>query len=143
MIFASPIAYIPPMRVLCVARHEFLSEHLGRYFDAFGVETTSCVGLAQAGELVAALDIDAVFCDYDLLLSIQPDAWSSNPVVSRLPVVAVSLTRDAGEAHFVNSQGITAFLYLAKLQSEDVHRVLESVRRQMGVTIPPNPLPWQ
>ena len=35
------------MRMLCVARHRFLSEHLCRYFEALGMDAVPCVGLAD------------------------------------------------------------------------------------------------
>src|SRR5262249_30063967 len=62
--------YIAAMRVVCVARHPFLSEHLGRLFEPLGVETIPCVGLREALASVATTGADAVICDYDLLAAL-------------------------------------------------------------------------
>ena len=80
------------MRVLCVGRHPYLSEHLGRFFGNLGVDCTPCVGLAQAIALVPSHDPDAVICDYDLLATASLAKWESDPVLADVPV-------DRGEPH--------------------------------------------
>jgi hypothetical protein len=130
------------MRVLCVARHPFLSEHLGRYFERLGVDTMPCVGLRDAAHLAPKYDVDAVICDYDLLAASSLEVWSSDPLLARRPVIAVSLTRHPGEAHLSNADCILGFLYLPTLEPDDAQRVLAAVRRRRTTIQPPNVLPW-
>ena len=73
--------YIPIMRVLCVGRHPFLSEHLGRFFETLGVETIPCVGMAEAEVVARQRGPDAVICEYDLLATISLDRWENDPVL--------------------------------------------------------------
>ncbi|HTE45682.1 MAG TPA: hypothetical protein VK636_10595 [Gemmatimonadaceae bacterium] len=130
------------MRLLCVGRHQFLSEHLGRYFETLGVDTIPCVGVNDVMRMVADHEPDAVVCDYDLLATVSLDAWEKDPVLSRVPFIAVSLTRHPGEAHLLDVNGIAGFLYLPTLQREDAQRVLDVVRQRRGSINPPNALPW-
>jgi DNA-binding NarL/FixJ family response regulator len=130
------------MRVLCVGRHPYLSEHLGRFFENLGVECLTCVGLEQATELVAAHAPDAVICEYDLLATMSLAVWEQDPVLGRVPVIAVSLTRHPGEAHLLDVNGIAGFLYLPTLDPEDAQRVLGAVRCQRAGINPPTALPW-
>src|SRR5215831_15489094 len=130
------------MRVLCVARHPFLSEHLGRYFERLGVDTMPCVGLRDAGRLAPKYDVDAIICDYDLLVATSLDDWSANPTLARRPMIAVSLTRHPGEAHLADADRISGFLYLPTLEPEHAQRLLAAIRRRRGAIQPPNILPW-
>ncbi|MEP6493952.1 MAG: hypothetical protein ABJF01_14820 [bacterium] len=130
------------MRLLCVGRHQYLSEHLGRYFETLGVDTIPCVGVNHAMQMIGDCDPDAIVCDYDLLASIPVEAWESDPRLRRVPFIAVSLTRHPGEAHVLDVSGIAGFLYLPTLQPEDAQRVLELVRQRGGSINPPNVLPW-
>jgi DNA-binding NarL/FixJ family response regulator len=130
------------MRVLCVARHPFLSEHLGRFFEGLGVDTMPCVGLRDAVDLAPRYDVDAVICDYDLLASASLDAWATDPSLARRPVIAVSLTRHPGEAHLADADCIAGFLYLPTLEAEDARRMLAAARRRRATLTPPNVLPW-
>ena len=130
------------MRVLCVARHPFLSEHLGRYFEGLGLDTMPCVGLRDAEDLAPKYDVDAVICDYDLLAAASLDSWARDPALARRPVIAVSLTRHPGEAHLAYSDPIAGFLYLPTLEPDDVQRLLAAVRRRRHTIQSPNLLPW-
>ncbi len=130
------------MRVLCVGRHPYLSEHLGRFFESLGVECLPCVGMGEAMDLVAAHQPDAVICDYDILATIALADWEHDPRVGDTPVIAVSLTRHPGEAHLMDVNGIAGFLYLPTLEPEDALRVLGAVRRKRTAIRPPNTLPW-
>jgi DNA-binding NarL/FixJ family response regulator len=130
------------MRVLCVGRHPYLSEHLGRFFENLGVECFPCVGLHEALENIALHSPDAVICDYDLLATMSLAGWESDPVLGGVPVIAVSLTRHPGEAHLMDVNGIAGFLYLPTLEPADALRVLSAVRRKRAAINPPIPLPW-
>ena len=114
------------MRVLCVGRHPFLSAHLCRFFDALNVETKPAVGLDDAIEAAAMCQPDAVVCEYDLLATIPLDGWERDPLLSRLPVIAVSLTRRPEEIHLLDVNGIAGFLYLPTLKHERALQVLSA-----------------
>src|SRR5947207_15151340 len=131
------------MRVLCVARHPFLGAHLGRFFDALGVNTRPVVGLDEAIDAAAGYEPDAVVCEYDLLATIPLDGWERDPLLSRLPVIAVSLTRRPEEVHLLDVNGIAGFLYLPRLEREHALRMLRaaaSARRAAVAT--PMSLAW-
>ena len=131
------------MRLLCVGRHPFLSEHLGRFFKELDVETIPCVGLAEAEELVREHRPDAIVCDYDLIATSSLASWEADPELSRVPLIAVSLTRHPGEAHLLDVNGLAGFLYLPTLDREDARRVLAAAQQKRGgVTAPPTALQW-
>jgi hypothetical protein len=115
------------MRVLCVARHPYLSEHLGRFFERLGVDTMPCVGLRDAERLASTYDVDAVICDYDLLAAASLDNWTTDPALAERPLIAVSLTRHPGEAHLADADCIAGFLYLPTLDDDDAHRMLAAL----------------
>ena len=129
------------MRVLCIGRHPFLSEHLCRFFQRLGVETIPCVGIAEAPESIRIENPDAVICDYDLLATISLSAWERDPNLAQIPIIAVSLTRNPDETHLLDTSGIAGFLYLPTLDLDDAHRVLAAARRRGGVEAP-SVLPW-
>jgi DNA-binding NarL/FixJ family response regulator len=126
------------MRVLCVGRHPFLSAHLCRFFDALNVETRPVVGLDDAIEAAAACQPDAVVCDYDLLATISLEGWERDPLLSRLPVIAVSLTRRPEDVHLMDVNGIAGFLYLPTLEREQALQMLSAAAswRRAGVASP-------
>ena len=134
--------YIGIMRVLCIGRHPFLSEHLCRFFGCLGLDTVSCVGMADAANAVALHEPDAIICDYDLLATMSLASWESNPTLSTVPVIAVSLTRHPGEAHLLDVNGIAGFLYLPTLDLADAQRLLAAVRPRRTEINPPTGLPW-
>src|SRR5919205_2601417 len=100
------------MRILCVGRHGVLSEHLASLFRDFGAETCAAVGLSEAIGVARAFEPQAVICDYDLLASVSLTAWERDPMLSRVPVVAVSLTRRPEEVHVLDVNHVTGFVYL-------------------------------
>ena len=129
------------MRVLCVARHPFLSEHLGRYFERLGVDTMPCVGLRDAQRLAPKYDVDAVICDYDLL------ATASLELGERSVVSAPSGHRRQshaapGRSPLAQADCIAGFLYLPTLDAADAQRMLAAIRHRRGGITPPNVLPW-
>jgi DNA-binding NarL/FixJ family response regulator len=134
--------YILRMRALCVGRHPFLSEHLCRFFEAMGVDARPCVGLEEAANRARAESPDVVIADYDLLVSSPLEEWEQDAALSRVPIIAVSLTRDAGDSHLLDRNGIAGFLYLPTLEVEDGIRVLAAVRRAAAGVTPPPDLQW-
>ena len=135
--------YIPAMRVLCVGRHPYLTEHYCRFFERLGLETIPSVGLSDATARVRAEELDAVICDYDLLATTSSERWEREPALSDVPVIAVSLTRPPGEAHLQDVSGIAGFLYLPTLEPEHATRLLAAVRpAPKRESINPPALPW-
>ena len=131
------------MRVLCVARHRFLSAHLCRFFEAFGFEAHPAVGLPGAIEAAAAVDVDAVIADYDLLASISLETWERDPLLSRLPVIAVSLTRRPQEVCALDVNGIAGFFYLPTIDREQALRVLAAAASwRSRAVVAPTSLAW-
>ncbi|HKO16192.1 MAG TPA: hypothetical protein VJU87_08130 [Gemmatimonadaceae bacterium] len=129
------------MRVLCVGRHPYLSDHRCRFVESLGVEAQAAVGLEQAADRATAYRPDAVLCDSDLLATLPLDRWERDPLLSRLPLIAVSLTRRPGEAPPLDVNGIGGILYLPTLDREDARRLLAVVASARGVSAPAS-LPW-
>jgi DNA-binding NarL/FixJ family response regulator len=115
-----------PLRALCVARHYFLSEHIARYFAQMGLLTTNAVGLDSAVKAAADASPDVVICDYDVLASIPLQEWEHDVLLSRTPVIAVSLTRHADELQLLDVNGIAGFLYLPTLEQAPALRILHA-----------------
>ncbi|MFL5577019.1 MAG: hypothetical protein ACJ79S_13725 [Gemmatimonadaceae bacterium] len=109
---------------MCVGRHAILSDHIGRFFGEFGLETSWAVGLEGAIAAAARERPDVVICDYDLLTTIPLDAWERDARLSRTPLVAVSMTRRPDEGHLFDVNGIGGFLYLPTLRREEALVVL-------------------
>lgn len=124
-----------PLRALCVARHCFLSEHIARYFAQMGVSTTNAVGLERAVESAGDVPPDVVICDYDLLASISLDRWENDGLLSKTPVIAVSLTRHAEELHLLDANGIAGFLYLPTLEEAPALKILHAAAARSRYTL--------
>ena len=99
---SSGVTGLAPLRALCIARHCFLSEHIARYFAAMGVATTNAVGLDSASESAGSVSPDVVICDYDLLATLPLEKWERDALLSKTPVIAVSLTRHAEELQLLD-----------------------------------------
>jgi hypothetical protein len=117
---------------LCVARHRFLSEHLATWFGALDIECTVAVGLEGAMVEAAIVGPDVVLCEYDMLATGSLDEWERDPILSRTPVIAVSMTRRPTEVHLLDVNGIAGFLYLPALAPDDARRVLAAARRPVA-----------
>jgi DNA-binding NarL/FixJ family response regulator len=126
---------VPPLRALCIARHCFLSEHIARYFAQMGVLTTNAVGLDSAIESASEISPDVVICDYDLLATIPLEKWEHDGLLSKTPVIAVSLTRHAEELHLLDVNGIAGFLYLPTLQRAPALRILHAAAARPRYTL--------
>jgi DNA-binding NarL/FixJ family response regulator len=133
--FAAQQEEAAPLRALCIARHCFLSEHIARYFAQMGVATTNAVGLDSAVESAGEPSPDVVICDYDLLASIPLDRWEHDGFLSRTPVIAVSLTRNAEELHLFDVNGIAGFLYLPTLEQASALRILHAAASRSRYTL--------
>jgi hypothetical protein len=125
------------MRVLCVGRHAFLSEHLCRVFRDAGADCEPAVGTSEALRRAAELEPHAVVCDCDLITPALLDSWAAAPVLSQVPVLAVSLTRRPEESTPAELNGLAAVIYLPSIEREQVVALLAGLDRPRGVTAPP------
>ena len=98
-------------------------------FRDFGLQTAPAVGLDGALAAAGQRTFDLVICDYDLLAMIPLEEWERHGLLSRIPVVAVSLTRRQEEVHLLDVNGIAGFLYLPALDRETALQVLAGCRR--------------
>jgi hypothetical protein len=127
-----------PLRAVCVARHSFLTAHLARYFASLGVATSEMVGLAHRDDIADANLPDVVICDYDLLTALPLQKWEQHPLLSRSPVVAVSLTRKSQELHLTEVDGIAGFLYLPTLEPGQALQILRAATSRPKYSLPIN-----
>ena len=124
-----------PLRALCIARHCFLSEHIARYFAQMGIVTTNAVGLDSAMASAGELSPDVIICDYDLLATIPLERWEHDGLLSKIPVIAVSLTRHAEELHLFDVNGIAGFLYLPTLKQAPALKILHAAAARPRYTL--------
>jgi hypothetical protein len=115
------------MRLLCVARHGVLSDHLASLFRNFGAETRAAVGLAESVVVARSFAPEAVVCDYDLLATVPLTEWERDPQLGRVPLLAVSLTRRPDEVHAFDVSHVTGFVYLPSLEQEDGVRLVAAL----------------
>lgn len=123
------------LKALCVGRHRFLSDHFGQFFRNLGVDAATVVGVSDAVAVAREHVPDVVFCEYDLLATVPLDAWERDPLLSRVPVIAVSLTRRSDEMHLLDVNNIAGFFYLPALTEDDARRLLHAVRPSAGYSL--------
>src|SRR4029453_15632701 len=123
------------LKALCVGRHRYLSDHFGQFFRRLGVDAASVVGIAEAIEAARDQRPDIVFCEYDLLATVPVESWERDPFLSRVPVIAVSLTRRSDEMHLLDINNIAGFFYLPSLTEDDARRLLHAVRPSAGYSL--------
>jgi hypothetical protein len=129
------------MRLLCIGRHEFLSEHLCRFFSELGSDCEPVVGIANAVAVAAVFEPHLVIAESDLLNPAVLDAWSRESVLAGVPVLAVSLTRRPEESIPADLCGLAGVIYLPTLDRSGVLALLEGARRPRGVDVPRDALP--
>ena len=127
------------MRVLCVARHAFLSEHFCRVFGLSGASCEPCVGGASVLPAVARFEPEIVICDSDVLTPALLDSWSGEPALASIPVLTVSLTRRPDDSLPADFADPTAAIYLPALDRAQRAALLASVHRPRAV---PAPATW-
>jgi hypothetical protein len=128
------------MRLLCVGRHAYLSEHLCRYFRDLGADCAAAVGVSDALSLSAGYEPHAIVCDCDLITPTLLDEWAQDARVADVPLVAVSLTRRPEELPPMELLGVAGVLYLPALERAQVVALLAGAHRRRGV-VPP--LGWR
>ena len=124
------------MRLLCVARHAFLSEHLCRYFRGLGADCAPAVGAGEALSLAEQYEPHVVVCDCDLITPALLDEWAVEPRMAEVPLLAVSLTRRPEELPPVELLGVAGVLYLPTVERSQIHALLAGAHRRRGV-VPP------
>lgn len=129
------------MRALCVGRHRFLSDHYCRVFNNMGLVASPAVGVEGALEAARRDPPDIVLGDYDLLVSAPLASWERDEMLSRVPVVAVSLTRHPSEVCVLDMNGIAGFLYLPTLDAQSALRALGALRRPVSAAYSMGGLP--
>jgi hypothetical protein len=128
------------MRVLCVGRHAYLSEHLCRYFGKLGAECESVVGATEVPAAASRFEPHIVVSDSDLLTPALLDLWSGDAALAGLPVLAVSLTRRPEDAPPAAVTGLAGVIYLPGLDRAQGLALLAGAYRPRGVQ---SPLDWQ
>jgi hypothetical protein len=128
------------MRLLCVGRHAYLSEHLCRYFRGLGADCSAAVGAADALVVASRCEPHVVVCDCDLITPALLDEWASAPMLNDVPLIAVSLTRRPEELPPLELVGVAGVLYLPALERDQVHALLAGAHQRRGVA---PPIGWQ
>lgn len=124
------------MRVLCIGRHEFLSEHLSRYFSGLGAVCESAVGSGAADSAAAQFEPHLIVAESELLNLQVLDEWSQVRSLRGVPVLAVSLTRRAEEHLSAELCGVAGVIYLPKLTYVQARSLLAGVQKPRGVEMP-------
>lgn len=124
------------MRLLCVGRHAYLSEHLCRYFRELGADCAAAVGASDALVVAETFEPHVVVCDCDLITPALLDEWSITAAFSEIPLVAVSLTRRPEELPPLELLGVAGVLYLPALETTQVQALLAGAYRRRGVMPP-------
>jgi hypothetical protein len=128
------------LRALCVGRHRFLADHFARFFADIGVETKDAVGLDDALVVSRSFQPDVVICEYEILATLSLEGWERDELLSRMPVIAVSLTRRSHEAHLLDVNGIGGFLYLPKLDRDAALRIISAAAQASRNRYVPSPV---
>ena len=126
------------MRVLCVGRHAFLSEHLCRLFGAVGAVCEPAIGITDVPQVARHFEPQVIVCEGDLLTAAVLDGWGREPVLADVPVIAVSLTPrldDVLPAELYVSDPATA-VYLPALDRTQIAALLATVHSPRGVSAP-------
>ena len=124
------------MRLLCVGRHEYLSEHLCRLFRELGAQCEPAVGVNAASVLAASFEPHLVVAESDLLSPAVLDVWSRDSALHEVPVLAVSLTHHPEECASAEMSGLAGVIYLPSLDRADALALLQGARRPRGVDVP-------
>jgi DNA-binding NarL/FixJ family response regulator len=130
------------MRLLCIARHPYLSGHIRRYFDGLGLDVATAVGIEEGVALLGASSPDVVLCDYDLLAAHPVSTWGDARAGRSAPLLAVSLTCRPEEMLLAPGQ-VAGCRYRPLLAPVDALAALRSAVAVGGVAIPPGArIPW-
>jgi hypothetical protein len=123
------------MRVLCVGRHAFLSEHLCRVFGEAGAECAQAIGAAAAAPVATRFEPQVLVCDHALLDAALLEGWAREPALAGVPILAVSLTPLPDDV-MPDVDGPAAVIYLPSLDRSQIATLLAGSHRAPGVTAP-------
>ncbi len=101
-----------------------------------GVITSEAVGLDAAVDAARRASPDVIICDYDLLAAISLEKWERDELLSKTPVIAVSLTRHSQELHLLDVNGIAGFLYLPTLEMGPALKILHAAAARSRFVLP-------
>jgi len=124
------------MRVLCVGRHAYLSEHLCRFFSDLGAECHGAVGTTEVVAAAMQFEPQVVVSDCDLLTASLLEAWTNESCLAKVPVLAVSLTRRPEESLPEVVDGVMGVVYLPTLDRARAVALLEGIDRPRNVVVP-------
>ena len=126
------------MRVLCVGRHAFLSEHLCRVFGEVGALCEPVVGPADVPKAAMRFEPEVVVCEGDLLTPQVLETWARASALVDVPVLAVSMTPRPDDAlpADVGASDPAAAVYLPSLERSQIAALLASVHHPRGVSAP-------
>lgn len=124
------------MRLLCVARHAFLSDHLCRYFGAMDVQCETAVGVEGARFAARAFEPHLIVAESELLNPVVLETWSAEVALQDVPVLAVSLTRRPEECLPADLCGLAGVIYLPTLDRHAALALLDGARKPLGVGLP-------
>ena len=124
------------MRLVCVSRHQYLSEHFCRIFGELGVQCEPVVGVAAAGVIAERFEPHLVVVEDSLLSPAVLDEWAALSAMRDVPVLAVSLTRRPEEGLPVSPGDIAGVIYLPMLDRDAALALMEGACRPLGVVAP-------
>ena len=107
-----------------------------------GATSRVAVGLGDAAYVARDCCPDVVAAEYDLLATLPLGAWERDEVLSRRPVIAVSLTRRPGEFNALDVNGIAGYLYLPEVGADAVMQVLGAAARSIVRAPEQTPISW-
>jgi hypothetical protein len=125
------------MRVLCVGRHAYLSEHLCRVFREAGAECEPAVGGPEALRVAVRFEPHVAVCDSDLVTPALLVPWALDPVLADVPVLAVTLTHRPEDQEPATLSEVATAVYLPALQRAQLSSLLSCLPRPRGVALPP------
>lgn len=130
------------MRVLCVGRHAFLSDHLCRVFGGVGAVCEPVIGTNGVPQAAARFEPHVIVCEGDLLSTTVLNSWAAVAALIDVPVIAVSLSPrlDDELPADVGATEPAAVIYLPSLNRVQIAALLDSARRPGGVAAP---LAWR
>lgn len=129
------------MRVLCIARHPMLSQHMAALCTSAAAECKAVVGMVEGMRQARIAPPEVVLCEVDLLVPDAMRAWDEDPVVTRVPLLAVSLTRRQNETPMLLGAPVAGYLYLPTLGTHDLARALAAAMGQ-GASAPVDAYRW-
>jgi len=130
------------MRVLCIARHPMLSQHIAALCTSAAAECRPVVGMIEGMREARISQPEVVLCEVDLLVPDAMRAWDEDPVVTRVPLLAVSLTRRQNESPMLLGAPVAGYLYLPTIDTRDLARALAAAIGQ-GASAPSDAYQWK